>query len=209
MKYKRVCFQGCNPYYTLHPTQILKVSANSRKKKKKWERKGGLEEGQNLQQYLKLLHSKHSLVIDLPRNSNSKFSWLSKDASWNFKASLDPCIDKAMEVVEKKLYNQPIFNQVHSDTLSFKQPLLGQRNKPSPMHFHYHSHSLVIKRENSMFVAIFLTKLNQRSLAIFLRWDRSDETRQKRLNFNLGTQFYNNLWYCLLTSELKATWPCT
>jgi len=84
----------------------------------------------------------------------------------NFQAPLEPCIDNAIKVVEKKLYNQPIFNQVLGDTLSFEQSLLGQRNKPSQMHFPCHSHPLVIQKGSFIFVAIILTKLNQGSLAV-------------------------------------------
>ena len=42
VKYKRMCFQGNSPYYTLHPTQIFKVSTNSRNKineKEMWDLK--------------------------------------------------------------------------------------------------------------------------------------------------------------------------
>ena len=75
-------------------------------------------------------------------------------------ASLKLCIYKVMKIAKKKLYNQPIFNQVLGDTLSFEQSLLEHRNESSPMNFHYHSHSAVIKKRSSMFVVIFLTKLN-------------------------------------------------
>ena len=37
-KYKRICFQGNIPYYILHPTQILKVSTNSRNKRNEKEK---------------------------------------------------------------------------------------------------------------------------------------------------------------------------
>ena len=46
---------------------------------------------------------------------------------------------KAISLIQN---NQPILNQVFGNTLSFKQSLFGQRNKPSTMHFHYHNHSL-------------------------------------------------------------------
>ncbi|KAM4071204.1 hypothetical protein ACJW30_11G042600 [Castanea mollissima] len=61
-KYKRMCFQGSTHYYTLQPTRVLKASANSRSKRN--EKKRGLKEDQDLQQYLKLSFSKHSLAID-------------------------------------------------------------------------------------------------------------------------------------------------
>ena len=70
-------------------------------------------------------------------------------------ASLELCIYKVMKVVEKKLYNQPILNQILGNTLSFEQSLLEHRNKSGPVHFHYHSHSIVIKKRSSMFVTIF------------------------------------------------------
>ena len=73
-KYKRMCFQGSSPYYTLQPTQILKASANSRSKRN--EKKRGLEEDQDLQQYLKLSCLQHSLAIDLFVNL-----WLQVSAS--------------------------------------------------------------------------------------------------------------------------------
>ncbi|KAM3756312.1 hypothetical protein ACB098_02G102600 [Castanea mollissima] len=92
----------------------------------------------------------------------------------NFQAPLEPCINDAIEVVEKKLYNQPVLNQVLGDTLSFEQSLFGQRNKLSPMHFPYHSRPLVIQKGSFMFVAIILTKLDQGSLAIPLSGTKSD-----------------------------------
>ena len=44
-KYKRMCFQNNSPYYTLQPTRVLKVSANSRNKIN--EKKGGLKGDQD------------------------------------------------------------------------------------------------------------------------------------------------------------------
>ena len=45
VKYKRMCFQNNSPYYTLQPTRVLKVSANSRNKIN--EKKGGLKGDQD------------------------------------------------------------------------------------------------------------------------------------------------------------------
>ena len=45
VKYKRTCFQNNSPYYTLQPTRVLKVSANSRNKIN--EKKGGLKGDQD------------------------------------------------------------------------------------------------------------------------------------------------------------------
>nr|POE62372.1 hypothetical protein CFP56_43957 [Quercus suber] len=88
--------------------------------------------------------------------------------------SLEPCINDAIEVVEKKLYNRPILNQVLGETLSFEQSLFGQKNKSSPMHFPCHGYPLVIQKGSSMFVVIILTKLDQGSLAIPLSRTESD-----------------------------------
>ncbi|KAM4096059.1 hypothetical protein ACJW30_08G076600 [Castanea mollissima] len=61
VKYKRICFQGSSPYYILQPTRVLKALANSRSKRN--EKKMGLEEDQDLQQYLKLSCLEHSLAF--------------------------------------------------------------------------------------------------------------------------------------------------
>ena len=45
---------------------------------------------------------------------------IAKRCKLNLQASPEPCINDAIEVVEKKLYNRPILNQVLGNTLSFE-----------------------------------------------------------------------------------------
>ena len=102
MKYKRIRFQGSIPYNTLQLTQVLKVSTNSRNKRNEKERVS--QKRSRLAIISKAISfetltcnwsiSEFKLQLSISNQKNMIF----KRRKLNFKVSLDPCIDKAMEV---------------------------------------------------------------------------------------------------------------
>ena len=102
MKYRRICFQGSIPYNTLQLTRVLKVSTNSRNKRNEKER--GTQKRSRLAIISKAISFEtltcnwSILEFKLQVSISNQKNMIFKRRKLNFKASLDPCIDKAVEV---------------------------------------------------------------------------------------------------------------